>query len=107
MWLSKKEKYKISFEAIKLMLFVGVFSALLACVTGYILSTQDKFENPLVIWHMWMSVGVAITSMLLYMKFARKEFDITYKILAFALLILIFITGYLGGSLAHHNWKFH
>jgi uncharacterized membrane protein len=107
MWLSKKEKYKISHEAIKTVLLVGVFAALLSCITGYIQSTQDKYEKPLVEWHMWMSIGVAITSMLLYMKFARKEFDTTYKILAVVLLILIFVTGYLGGSLTHHDWKFY
>ncbi len=100
-WLSKKEKYKVSYEVIKIVLLIGVFSALISCITGYILSTQDKYEKPLVIWHMWMGIGVAVASMLLYMKLARKEFDVTYKILAVVLLILIFVTGHLGGSLTH------
>jgi uncharacterized membrane protein len=100
-WLSKKKKYKVSYEVIKIVLLIGVFSALLSCITGYILSTQDKYEKPLVIWHMWMGIGVAVASMLLYMKLARKEFDWIYKTLAIALLILIFITGHLGGSLTH------
>ncbi len=101
LWLRKNEKYSISQQVIKIVLLIGVFSALLSCVTGYILSTTDNYEKPLVIWHMWMGICVAIASMLLYMKVARQEFDITYKILAFALLILIFVTGHLGGSLTH------
>ncbi len=99
--LSKKAKYNISYEVIKIVLLIGVFSALLSCITGYVLSTQDNYEKPLVIWHMWMGIGVAIVSMVLYMKLARKEFDLIYKVLAVVLLILIFITGHLGGSLTH------
>src|SRR5258706_3788052 len=101
LWLRKKEKYNISNQVIKIILLIGVISALLSCVTGYILSTTDDYEKPLVIWHMWMGIGVAIVSMFLYMKFARNEFDIVYKILAVGLLILIVVTGHLGGSLTH------
>jgi uncharacterized membrane protein len=100
-WLSKKEKYNISYQAIKIVLLVGVFSALASCITGYVLSTEDDYEKPLIIWHMWMGIAVAIASMFLYMKLARKEFDILYKTLAVGLLLLIFVTGHLGGSLTH------
>ena len=101
LWLRKNEKYKISHEAIKIILLMGVVFALLSCITGYILSTTDNYEKPLVDWHMWMGIGVAIVSMFLYMKFARNEFDIIYKLLAIGLFILIVITGHLGGSLTH------
>ena len=101
LWLRKNEKYNISHQVIKIILLFGVLSALLSCITGYVLSTTDNYEKPLVEWHMWMGIGVAIVSMVLYMKFARSEFDIIYKILAFLLLILIVVTGHLGGSLTH------
>ena len=101
LWLRKNEKYNISYQVIKIILLIGVLSALLSCITGYILSTTDNYEKPLVDWHMWMGIGVAIVSMFLYMKFARNEFDIIYKLLAIALFILIVVTGHLGGSLTH------
>ncbi|HEX5152639.1 MAG TPA: c-type cytochrome domain-containing protein [Parafilimonas sp.] len=101
LWLSKKEKYNIPQQVLKIVLLAGVFSALFSCVTGYILSTQDQYEKPLVVWHMWMGIAVALTSMVLYMKLARKEFDLIYKSLAVALLVLIFVTGHMGGSLTH------
>lgn len=100
-FLSKKNKYNISYEVIKIVLLVGVFSALLSCVTGYILSTEDDYEKPLVIWHMWLGIGVAVSSMLLYMKLARRELDIIYKLLAAVVLILLILTGHMGGSLTH------
>src|SRR5262249_5355241 len=101
MWLSKKEKYNISQQVLKIVLLAGVFSALFSCITGYVLSTQDEYEKPLVVWHMWMGIAVAMASMFLYMKLARKEFDIIYKWLGVVLLLLIFVTGHLGGSLTH------
>jgi hypothetical protein len=101
LWLRKNPKYNISYQVIKIILLIGVLSALLSCITGYLLSTTDNYEKPLVEWHMWMGISLAIVSMFLYMKVARSEFDIVYKILAFSVLVLIFITGHLGGSLTH------
>jgi hypothetical protein len=101
LWLRKREKYNISHQVIKITLLIGVLSALLSCVTGYILSTTDNYEKPLVMWHMWMGIALAIASMFLYMKVARKEFNISYKLLAIGTLILIIVTGHLGGSLTH------
>jgi len=100
-WLSKKEKFNISHEAIKIVLLAGILSSLFSCITGYVLSTTDNYEKPLIIWHMWMGISLAFASMLLYMKLARKEFDIVYKIIAAAMCILILVTGHLGGSLTH------
>src|SRR4030095_4675513 len=101
LWLRKNEKYNISQQVIKIILLIGVISALLSCVTGYILSTTDEYEKPLVVWHMWMGIALAIVSMFLYMKVARTEFDIVYKVLAVGLFLLIIVTGHLGGSLTH------
>jgi len=101
LWLRKNERYHISQQVLKIILLIGVVAALLSCVTGYILSTTDEYEKPLVVWHMWMGIAVAIVSMFLYMKLARQEFDSIYKGLAVGLLLLIFVTGHLGGSLTH------
>lgn len=100
-WLSKKEKYKISQETIKIVLLAGVFSAMLACITGYTLSTLDDYKKPLIIWHTWTGIGVVIASMLLYMKQSRKEFDLVYKIMIALLLILIVVAGHLGGTITY------
>jgi hypothetical protein len=50
---------------------------------------------------MWLGIGAAFTSMLLYMKLARKELDIIYKLLSVLVLVLLIFTGHLGGSLTH------
>ncbi|MEO6001284.1 MAG: c-type cytochrome domain-containing protein [Chitinophagaceae bacterium] len=101
MWLSKKPSYNISHQVIKLVLLLGMFGAIISCFTGTLLSWNGDYNTGLVSWHMWMGYGVAVASMFLYMKVARKELDVTYKTLSIGLLLLITITGHLGGSLTH------
>jgi uncharacterized membrane protein/mono/diheme cytochrome c family protein len=100
-WLSSKEKYHVSLQVIKVVILSGMIAAILSCITGYLLSLTGDYEESLVGWHMWMGIGVASISFLLYAKIISGRFDIWYKILSVALLIVIFITGHLGGSLTH------
>ena len=101
-WLSKKERYNISPALINLVLLIGAVSAFITCITGYLLSLSGDYEAGLLSWHMWMGIGVAFASFLLYIKVVNRQLDILYKILFAALFILIFITGHLGG--ADNTW---
>ena len=98
-WLSGKKKYNISPETINFVLLIGAISAVVACITGYLLSLSDDYDQSLVSWHMWMGISVAFASFLLYIKIVNRQMDLTYKIISIALLILIFITGHLGGQI--------
>ncbi len=100
-WLSRKEKYKTLQSAVPITLLCGTISALLSCITGYVLSTTDDYDKTLVTWHMWMGMGVALVSFMLYAKEKNPQFAVNKKLLAIVLLVLIFITGHLGGSLTH------
>lgn len=100
-WLSGKKQYNISPSVISIVLLVGAISAAASCITGYILSLSDDYESNQVSWHMWMGIAVAFTSFLLYIKIVNGKLDITCKILSIALLILIFVTGHLGGQITH------
>ncbi len=100
-WLSSKEKYQVSKQVIKVVIFSGMIAAILACITGYFLSLSDDYEDDLIEWHMWMGIGVAAISILLYAKIRYVQFDILYRVLSVALFFFILITGHLGGSLTH------
>jgi len=100
-WLSSKEKYQVSQQVIKVVILCGMIAAIVSCITGYLLSLNGDYDEDLVGWHMWMGISVASISFLLYAKIISGRFDIWYKILSVALLIVIFITGHLGGSLTH------
>jgi uncharacterized membrane protein/mono/diheme cytochrome c family protein len=100
-WLSYKEKYKLLQHAVPIVLLFGAISALVSCITGYLLSISDDYDKSLVSWHQWMGIAVAATSWILYAKVRNPQWAINKKILAVVLLILIMITGHLGGSLTH------
>jgi uncharacterized membrane protein len=100
-WLSHKEKYKVIQPAVPLVLFCGVIAALASCITGWLLSLSDDYDSTLVGWHQWMGISVAFSSLLLYVKARNPGAPYNEKILAGGLLLLIFITGHLGGSLTH------
>lgn len=100
-WLSSKEKYKLIKPIVPVVLLWGSVSALLACITGYFLSISDDYDQSLVNWHMWMAIGVLVVSAILYTKEINPAVEVPKKLLSFALLGLITITGHLGGSLTH------
>jgi uncharacterized membrane protein len=100
-WLSQKEKYKSLKLAVPIVLFWGTITALIACITGYFLSISDDYDRSLVNWHMWMAIGVLLTSAILYTKEINPAIDVPKKLLSFGLLALLMITGHLGGSLTH------
>ncbi len=100
-WLSGKRQYNISPAVINLVLLIGAISAVITCITGYILSLSGDYDESLVSWHMWMGIAVAFASFLLYIKVVNMRMDLTYKILFVAVLVLIFITGHLGGQITH------
>jgi uncharacterized membrane protein len=100
-WLSSKEKYHISKEVIKVVILLGMIAAIISCVTGYLLSLSGEYEEDIQDWHMWMGIGVAAISILIYAKINYGQLDNLYKILSVVLLLFIIIAGHLGGSLTH------
>jgi uncharacterized membrane protein/mono/diheme cytochrome c family protein len=100
-FLSAKEQYKISPEVIKIVLLYGTFTAIISCITGYLLSLSGDYDGSLVQWHMWMGVTVALASVLLCIRILKKRYGIIHKATSFSLLMLVIITGHLGGSLTH------
>lgn len=100
-WLSTREQYKISPEVIKIVLLCGTSTAILACITGYLLSLSGDYDGNLVSWHKWMGVTVALASILLCIRILKKQYGIIHKVTSFSLLMLVIITGHLGGLLTH------
>jgi len=100
-WLSGKDKY-VSFKpAIPVLLLWGAIAATISCITGYLLSISDDYDQGLVNWHQWMGISVAVISWFVWLKQRNSRLPLSKTILSVVLLLLIFITGHLGGSLTH------
>jgi uncharacterized membrane protein/mono/diheme cytochrome c family protein len=100
-WLSGNPKYQSFKPVIPFLLLCGMISAIVACISGYLLSISDDYNETIVGWHKWMGISLALISVLLYAKGKNIRLIKKVKFLSVALFIMIMITGHLGGLLTH------
>ncbi|QJB32443.1 ribonuclease inhibitor [Chitinophaga oryzae] len=90
--------------ALPLLLLAAALSAVASCVAGYLLSLDGGYDEHLLNTHLWLGIGVAVSSALLWLmsvipaakRLARFELPL------FALLlVLVSAAGHYGGSLTH------
>ena len=99
--------YKKKFEglsiAISISILCGGFGALASAIIGYMLSQQGGYEDQTLFWHQWLGILLSILSFLGWaIKSGRLSVPyISSKVIIIALIILISITGHLGGNLTH------
>ena len=100
-WLALKERYQDLRSAVRISLLIGMLSAILACITGFILSTSEDYDEDLVSTHKWFGIGLAVTSILFYFFYQRISNKKVYLGISFLIFGLVFVTGHLGGSITH------
>ncbi|GAA4209769.1 ribonuclease inhibitor [Pedobacter jeongneungensis] len=99
--LSFKPKFTGLKFAIPLMLLLGSLSAVVSCITGYLLANGGDYEGNLVSYHQWMGISVAILSIILWAIYKKVKSNGILGAVAAILVLVISITGHLGGSLTH------
>jgi len=96
--LSKREKFRSLSQAVTISLFLGMLSAIASCITGYLLSGTESYDESLLFKHQWFAIGVALISIVtFYLHLKKKE---TRWVAGF-MVLLVMITGHLGGSITH------
>ncbi len=101
---SKRRNYEILSPAIGFILRFGMWMAILASISGFVLSREGGYDSMLLDRHQWLGIGTALISLVVYILHQRKESGKGGKLyfpLFTVLIILIGITGHLGGSLSH------
>ena len=97
--LALKPKYASLHAATSIALFWGMISAILSCISGYLLSQSGDYDEKLVDTHKWFAIATASVSLIAYL-FNRWENEFA-KWVILLMIPLIIITGHLGGSLTH------
>lgn len=98
-FLSYKKKFESLQLAVKYSLLLGMLSAIASCITGFLLSQSGDYDEALADKHQWFGISVAVVSAVAY-YFTVK--DLSYiKWIMPLMLLLIIITGHLGGTLTH------
>lgn len=100
-WLVLREKFSGLQQAIPVLLLWGGLAAAASCISGYLLSDTADYPGDLVSSHQWLGIATAIVSLGFYFLYQRKEVVPYLKWLAAIVLVLVTITGHIGGSLTH------
>ena len=100
-YMSGRQKYAALAPAVPIVLLVGVFSALLSCITGMLLSSGGDYDSSAVNWHMWMGISTTVVSAWLYSQLRSNQPRRTVAYTSAGVLFLVGITGHLGGNLTH------
>jgi uncharacterized membrane protein/mono/diheme cytochrome c family protein len=97
--LSRKEKYQSLHTAVTVALFWGMLSAVASCISGFLLSKSDDYDEALISKHQWLGISVAVTAIIAYYLQKKNNKQVKWVMLIMSLLIII--TGHLGGSITH------
>jgi len=89
--------------AMPLIWAAGALSALATVALGYMHASEPGFTGPAVNYHRWSGTALAFTATLVWAwrGDAPRSFAKLWPGSLLALLVLLFITGHLGGALTH------
>ncbi|MES2372452.1 MAG: c-type cytochrome domain-containing protein [Bacteroidota bacterium] len=99
-WLSRKEKYMAILPAIRISFLLGMISAIASCLSGWSLSLGGEYDESTLDLHKWFGISVAVFSLIGYV-FSEKPNSLLKNVLSITTVLLIIITGHLGGTLTH------
>ena len=98
--ISKWKKFDQLTNALPFAYLLGAISAVFSCLTGLALANNGDYDTDLVFKHQWLGISVAVFSLAGYF-FIKKNKTAYVKWLSYLLLLLIILTGHLGGTLTH------
>lgn len=104
-WLSRMDRYASLRPSVSLIMMAGAITAIISCITGYLLSESAEYEKTILERHKWLGLLTALVSSVAY-AFSTVKFEDQSKknfsgYLGPLIFILIMLTGHLGGSLTH------
>lgn len=100
---SRRGKYQALQHAVGPSLFLGAISAVLSAIFGLALAGEGGYEGDALNWHKWLGLGVALVSAVAWLAYTDRINALT-KVktpLLGGLIVLLIITGHLGGNLTH------
>lgn len=99
-WLRGKERFVAIVPAIRVAYVLGAVSAVLSCISGWLLAGDGEYDEATLDVHRWMGISVAVVSLAGF-YFSGKPGRLWKNIISICLFVLIMVTGHLGGTLTH------
>jgi mono/diheme cytochrome c family protein len=98
-WMARRPAYVGLRQAVRILYGLGVLAGVASCVTGYLLSLSGDYDTDLVDTHMWMAISLTLVAGFLYVR--SSSFGVVNRVLSLVAVVLVLVTGHLGGSLTH------
>jgi uncharacterized membrane protein len=70
---SKKQRFANLSLAVAPALAIGSFFSILSCITGYLLSISDAYNEDIIFKHQWLGIATAITSVVCYFMYQKNR----------------------------------
>lgn len=104
-WLSRKPAYTNLQPAVSIVLLLGVLSAIISCISGWLLGEGGEYDPEILNRHRWVGIGTTVIAILYYLNYTKRlgqnlPATLPY-LLSVLLLLLVTFTGHLGGTLTH------
>ena len=103
-WASRKEKFASLSPAVGFAIQLGMWSAIVAAGSGYLLSWEGGYEDTLLNRHKWLGLATVIVSIIVHFLYQKKNSKAGKKFyfpVFGGLMLLLSVTGHFGGSLTH------
>ena len=94
-------------RAVDIALLVGAVSAGTAAFAGWLLSSAGGYDAETLSWHQWLGISVGGLALLIWVLRQSQRVDVSVlrvsvsQWLLAAMLLLLSVTGHLGGNLTH------
>ena len=87
--------------AIPVMIFWGMLAAIASCISGLAIESMGDYEEDITNPHKWAGIVLACVSVVMYLFYKTKPRAVLLKTSSAVLVLMIFVTGHLGGSITH------
>jgi uncharacterized membrane protein len=101
---SRIPRFKHLGLSVPFVLALGILSTIVAALLGYFLSLDGGYEEDTLFWHKWLGISVgiiALVAFILKVKFYQLKVSKAYLPLFTVSVLVLMITGHLGGVLTH------
>lgn len=99
-WMATRGRYAGLAAAIRVTYLFGLISAVMSCLTGLALSAGGDYDAVTLQFHQWFGITVATVALAGYLL-AKRPFSLVSKMVSILMIMLIIVTGHLGGTLTH------
>lgn len=100
-WLSLRDERSFWRPTVNVVFLLGVLSALASILSGYLLSLSGSYDEGTVSLHMWMAISMTVIAILVFIFNQKRNANRLKKGMIILLLLLVAVTGHLGGTLTH------